>query len=62
MDNFQLESQFSENNTIIGSQLDHIWANVPGNECKSSVIKNILVRFSETNLYCTQITKHTSNV
>jgi hypothetical protein len=39
MDNFQLESQFSENNTIIGSQLHHIWANVPRNECKSSVIK-----------------------
>jgi len=39
MDNFQLKSQFSENTTIIGSQLNHIWADVPGNECKSSVIK-----------------------
>jgi hypothetical protein len=39
MDKFQLKSQFSENTTKVGSQLDHIWANVPGNECKSCVTK-----------------------
>jgi hypothetical protein len=28
MDKFQLKSQFSESTTKVGSQLDHIWANV----------------------------------
>jgi hypothetical protein len=32
MDKFQLKSQFSENTTEVGSQLDHIWANVLGNK------------------------------
>ncbi len=39
MDKFQLKSQFSENTTRAISQLDHIWANVPRNECKSHVTK-----------------------
>jgi hypothetical protein len=39
MDKFQLKSQFNENTTKARSQLNHIWANVPKNECKSSVIK-----------------------
>jgi len=39
MDKFQLKSQFSENTTKVGFQLDHIWANVLGNECKSYVIE-----------------------
>jgi len=39
MDKFQLKSQFSENITKAISQLDHIWANVFGNECKSGVIE-----------------------
>jgi hypothetical protein len=34
MDKFQIKSQFSENTTKVGYQLDHIWANVPRNECK----------------------------
>jgi hypothetical protein len=38
MDKFQLKSQFSENTTKIGIQLNHIWANAPGNECKYGVI------------------------
>jgi len=29
-----LKSQFNENITKVESQLDHIWANVLGNECK----------------------------
>jgi hypothetical protein len=37
MDKFELKSQFNENITKARFQLDHIWANVPGNECKSSV-------------------------
>jgi hypothetical protein len=37
MDKFQLKSQFSENTTKAGSQLDHIWANILGKEWKSSV-------------------------
>jgi hypothetical protein len=37
--NFKLKSQFSENTTKVEYQLDHIWANVPGNECKYAVIE-----------------------
>jgi hypothetical protein len=37
MDKFQLKSQFSENTTKVGSQLNHIRANVLENECKFSV-------------------------
>jgi hypothetical protein len=32
MDKFQLKSQFNENTTKVGFQLDHIWANVLGNK------------------------------
>ncbi len=39
MDKFQLKSQFSENTTKVRSQLDHIWANVLGNECKYGLTK-----------------------
>jgi hypothetical protein len=39
MDKFQLKSQFNENTTKAWSQLDHIWANVLGNECKFGVTK-----------------------
>ncbi len=37
MDKFELKSQFSENITKAIFQIDHIWANNLGNECKSSV-------------------------
>jgi hypothetical protein len=37
MDKFQLKSQFIESTTKVGFQLDHIWANLLGNECKSGV-------------------------
>jgi hypothetical protein len=36
MDKFQLKSQFSENTTKVGSQLDHIWTNILGNKWKHS--------------------------
>jgi len=39
MDEFQLKSQFNENTTKVGSQLNCIWANVLGNECKFGVIE-----------------------
>jgi hypothetical protein len=39
MNKFQLNSQFSESTTRAVSQLYHIWANVPGNECKFGVTK-----------------------
>ncbi len=39
MDKFQLKTQFSESTTKVGYQLNHIWANVPRNECKYSVTK-----------------------
>jgi len=37
MDKFQLKSQFSESNTKDRSQLNHILANVLGNERKCGV-------------------------
>jgi hypothetical protein len=39
MDKFQLKSQYSEKITKPGFQLNHIWANVLGNECKFGVIE-----------------------
>ncbi len=39
MDKFQLKPQFSESITKARSQLNHIWANVLGNECKYGVIE-----------------------
>jgi hypothetical protein len=45
MDKFQLKSQFSENTIKVGSQLDHIWANVPRNECKYGVTKTYWSNF-----------------
>jgi meiotically up-regulated gene 157 (Mug157) protein len=39
MDKFKLKSQFNENNTKVGFQLDHTWANVLINECKYDVIE-----------------------
>jgi hypothetical protein len=61
-DKFQLKSQFSESTTKFGSQLNHTWANVRENECKSSVIKAYWSNFHKSILYCIQITKHSSNV
>jgi hypothetical protein len=46
MDKFSLKSQFCESTTKVGSQLDHMWANVPGNECKSSVTDAYLSNFT----------------
>jgi hypothetical protein len=37
MDKFKYKSQFSENTTKVRFQLNHIWANVPKNECKYGV-------------------------
>jgi hypothetical protein len=37
MDKFHFKSQFNESTTKAGSQLNHIWANVFGNECKYGV-------------------------
>jgi len=37
MNKFELKSQFKNITTKARSQLDHIWSNVLGNECKSSV-------------------------
>jgi hypothetical protein len=39
MDKFKLKSQFNESTTKVGFQLDHIWANVPRNQCKYDVTK-----------------------
>jgi len=61
MDKFQLKSQFSESTTKAWSQLDHIWTNVLGNECKYGVIegywsdfhKSIYIAFKlQTHLWC----------
>jgi hypothetical protein len=61
MNKFQLKSQFNENTTKVEFQLDHIWVNVPINECKRCN-KNILVKFLQIDLCYIQIIKHTSNV
>jgi hypothetical protein len=45
MDKFQLKSQFNESTTKVGFQLNHIWADVPRNECKSSVTKTYWLDF-----------------
>ncbi len=37
MDKFQSKSQFSENATKVGSQLNHIWVIILENECKYDV-------------------------
>jgi hypothetical protein len=37
MKHFNLQSQFHASTTKGGTQLDHIWANVPGNDCESGV-------------------------
>jgi hypothetical protein len=39
MDKFQLKSQFNENTTKVGFQLNYIQANVLENECKFGVTK-----------------------
>ncbi len=39
MDKLKLKSQFNENNTKVGFQLDHTWPNFLGNECKYGVTK-----------------------
>jgi hypothetical protein len=39
MDKLHLKSQFNESTTKLGTYLDHIWANVLGNECKFGVTK-----------------------
>jgi hypothetical protein len=37
MSQFSLQSQFSASTTKGGTQLDHIWAHVPGNDSKAGV-------------------------
>jgi hypothetical protein len=37
MNKLELKSQFKNITTKVGSQLNHIWSNVPGNECKLGV-------------------------
>jgi hypothetical protein len=39
MNKLKSKSQFNENTTKVRFQLNHIWANVFGNECKSNVIE-----------------------
>jgi hypothetical protein len=50
MDKLKLKSQFNGRTTKIKFQLDHIWANVFGNECKSNVSEAYWLDF-RTNLY-----------
>jgi hypothetical protein len=47
IDKFQLKSQFNEGTTKVGSQLNHTWANVLGNECKYGVTKTYWPNFHE---------------
>jgi len=45
MDKLQLKLKFNENTTKARSQLDHILANVLGNECKFGVIETYWSNF-----------------
>ncbi len=45
MNKLKLKIQFKIITTKIGSQLDHIWSNVLGNESKSSVSKTYRLDF-----------------
>jgi len=49
MDKFQLKSQFNEKTTKVEYQLDYIWANVLGNECKFGVTKTYLSNLHKPN-------------
>jgi hypothetical protein len=49
MDKFQLKSQFNENTTKIGFQLNYIWANVLRNECKFDVTKTHWLNLHKPN-------------
>jgi hypothetical protein len=57
MDKFKLG--FNESTTKVGFQLDHIWANVPKNECKFGVTeaywpnihKSIYIAFKLPNAF-----------
>jgi hypothetical protein len=48
MDKFQLKSQFSENIIKVKFELDHIWANILGIECKSSATEAYLLDFHKS--------------
>jgi hypothetical protein len=61
IDKLKLKSQFNGKTTKKKNQLDHIWANVLGNECKSNVSEAYRLDF-QTNLYYIQSIKHTSSV
>ncbi len=47
MDKFKLKSQFNGNTTKAKFQLDHIWANILGNECKYGLTKG----WNHANVY-----------
>jgi len=55
MDKFPLKSQVNENTTKVGSQSDHIWANVFGNECKFGVIKAYWSNFHKLIYFAFQL-------
>ncbi len=61
MDKFKLKPLFNESTTKVGFHLDHIWANALKNECKYGEYKHI-GQILQIDLYCIQITKHTSYV
>jgi hypothetical protein len=61
MDRFQLKSQFSESITKVGSQLHHIWANIPKNECKFGVTEAYWSNFILHSNYQTHFQRITKN-
>jgi hypothetical protein len=56
MDKFELNSQFGGSATKASFQLDHIWANVLGNECKLDVTKVYLIFKNQFILYSNYLT------
>ncbi len=55
---FQLKSQFNENTTKARSQLDHIWANALGNECKFGVTKTYWSNFHKPTYIAFKLPTH----
>ncbi len=56
MDKFELNSQFGGSTTKARSKIDHIWANVPRNECKLDATKVYLIFTNQFILYSNYIT------
>ncbi len=51
MDKFKLKSQFNGSTTKAKFQLDHVWANILGNECKYGLTKGPKHVYPKSNFH-----------